>query len=72
MILLLACTATAPTPEVALGNARTAASEPLVAGDFRDFGRDPNTPRGPLAVLPDPEGFAVLDQERGRLARCSI
>ena len=72
MILILACTAEPPTPEVALGNARTVAPEPLVAGDFRDFGRDPNTPRGPLAVLPDPEGFAVLDQELGRLARFTL
>jgi hypothetical protein len=41
-----------------------------VEGPWRaDFGRDPNEPLGPLAVLRDGMGFAVLDQENRRILR---
>lgn len=61
----------------------TAASEPIALGAPREapvvvtldavwgleFGKDPAAALGPLALVPDGEGFAVLDQEHLRLRR---
>jgi hypothetical protein len=67
MLLLLAC---APAPTLTLGEVRSVVPTRAVAGTWaRDFGKDPGADLGPLAVLADDDGFALLDQENRRILR---
>lgn len=59
-----------PAPRLQLGLTRNVAAQSVVKGAWRaDFGLDPYAPIGPMAVLADDDGFAVLDQENRRLLR---
>jgi hypothetical protein len=67
MLLLLAC---APAPTLTLGEVRPATATRTLEGAWdRDFGKDPDADLGPLAVVADGDGFALLDQENRRVLR---
>lgn len=72
ILLLTACSAEGPrgAPTVELGNTRAAPPATALRGAWSvDFGRDPGAPLGPMGVIADGDGFAVLDQENLRLLR---
>jgi hypothetical protein len=69
LLALLACTDDATTV-VALGQVRPVTPTVAVAGAWSaDFGKDPDADLGPLALVADGDGMALLDQENQRLLR---